>query len=844
MEFAKETQLIDTAFPVYRRRSPVDGGREATINRGKYKDDLVDNRWVVPFNPYLLLKLDCHVNVVIVTSVISVKYVYKYQYKGPDRILMTVEKQNERNEVTQFVSARYISASESVWKLLNFPIQGKSHAVVKLACHLPLNQSVFFKAGEEEDALERGKEDTMLTAWFAANQVSEEARTVLYSNFPEEFVYQNKAWKPRKAGHGKTIGRVPAVPLNPHTMEQYSLRLILHHVPGAQSFEDLRTVSDVLHPTFQSAAVALGLLEDDAELDKAMTEAFEMKFGDQLREFFLSILLYCRPADPPKFWRDHKDKLAEDWARKHGTEAAANLVLVWLEEKLAQHEMDLASFSLPAPVVSQPVIAKELAVIQAELNYDRQEQRRDAMEKLQNFNEEQRVFFDAVMKTINNEDGGLFFLDAPGGTGKTYLLNGILSAVRSDGYIATATALSAVASKLLTGGSTLHSKLKVPIKIQEDSLCNFTKNSAVGKMMTMAKVLIIDEVSMGDRRIYEAIDRSLRQVRGVDKPMGGLCTVFSGDWRQCLPVIPRGSEAQIVDACLKFSTLWPSIKVFNLTENMRVKMSGSEELADFSSWLLSVGDGTCGDGSVEIPTEMFTDEDRLQSLTDFVYPDLEKNAANGQWLSERAVLCPTNAEAEEINDSMIEQFPGEVIEFKSIDTTENNCTDYTPEFLNSCSLPGVAQHKLKVKRGAPVVLLRNLDPNNGHCNGVKYVVRNIRPHVLELTAISGSNVGFSLFLPRIVMLSESPSLPFTLRRKQFPIRLCFGMTANKAQGQTLARLGIYMGSDFFSHGQVYVALSRCGDRKNIKILKRMQPGATERPTKLKNIVFKSVLTTR
>ena len=148
-------------------------------------------------------------------------------------------------------------------------------------------------------------------------------------------------------------------------------------------------------------------------------------------------------------------------------------------------------------------------------------------------------------------------------------------------------------------------------------------------------------------------------------------------------------------------------------------------------------------------------------------------------LSKRAILCPTNAEAEEINNMMINQFPGELIEFKSIDTTDDNSTEYTPEFLNTCSLPGLAPHSLNLKLGAPVVLLRNIDARNGHCNGVVYTVCNIRPHVLELRAITGSNIGAILLLPRIVSISKSASLPFKLRRKQFPIAVAFGYSANK-----------------------------------------------------------------
>ena len=212
---------------------------------------------------------------------------------------------------------------------------------------------------------------------------------------------------------------------------------------------------------------------------------------------------------------------------------------------------------------------------------------------------------------------------------------------------------------------------------------------------------------------------------------------------------------------------------------MRVKLSGSAELEEFSHWLLSIGDGTCGDGVVDIPETMMTPDETMDSLIDCTFPSLERNCSNTKWLGERAIVCPTNAEGDEVNNSMIDKFPGELIEYKSADTTEENNVEYTPEFLNTCSLSGMAPHLLRLKRGAPVFLLRNMDWVNGHCNGVKYVIHNIKKHVLELKAISGTNIGSFLLLPRIVMISQVSTLPFTLRRKQFPIRLCFAGTSNK-----------------------------------------------------------------
>ena len=192
-----------------------------------------------------------------------------------------------------------------------------------------------------------------------------------------------------------------------------------------------------------------------------------------------------------------------------------------------------------------------------------------------------------------------------------------------------------------------------------------------------------------------------------------------------------------------------------------------------------VGEGRLGDGELLIPESMRADSDSLQDLVDTVFPSIETKFSDANWVGKRAIISPTNKEVEEVNLAVIQRLPGQEIVLKSLDSTEEGGADYPPEFLNTVELSGMPPHTLGLKPGALVMLLRNIDQKAGHCNGVKYVVVNIRPHVLELRSVGDCNNGATLLLPRIISISKTKSLPFTLRRKQFAVKLAYGMTGNK-----------------------------------------------------------------
>jgi hypothetical protein len=198
---------------------------------------------------------------------------------------------------------------------------------------------------------------------------------------------------------------------------------------------------------------------------------------------------------------------------------------------------------------------------------------------------------------------------------------------------------------------------------------------------------------------------------------------------------------------------------------------------------------------------------------------------------------------DDLNDKMISRFPGEERLYHSFDSIDDDLqNNYTIDFLNSITPNGLPPHVLKLKVNCPVILLRNLDPHNGLCNGTRLMIRAFQDNAIDAEIVGGQHAGKRVFIPRIPMSpSDDISLPFKLKRKQFPIRLSFAMTINKAQGQTIPHVGIYLPEPVFSHGQLYVALSRGVSRKTTRILAKPNNEVDKSGKSTKNIVYRDVL---
>ena len=165
----------------------------------------------------------------------------------------------------------------------------------------------------------------------------------------------------------------------------------------------------------------------------------------------------------------------------------------------------------------------------------------------------------------------------------------------------------------------------------------------------------------------------------------------------------------------------------------------------------------------------------------------------------------------------------------------------TSEFLNEIKCSGILNHRLKLKTGVSIMLLRNIDQAKGLCNETRLQVNHLGKNVISAIVITGKNIGDKIFIPRMDLVPSDSGLPFKFQRRQFPISLCFAMTINESQGQSLSRVGLYLPRPIFTHGQLYVAISRVKTKKGLKILILDEDGNITNTTK--NIVYKDIFKT-
>jgi ATP-dependent DNA helicase PIF1 len=289
----------------------------------------------------------------------------------------------------------------------------------------------------------------------------------------------------------------------------------------------------------------------------------------------------------------------------------------------------------------------------------------------------------------------------------------------------------------------------------------------------MAQLLLIDEATMLDRFQLESLDRTLRDLMGQpDQPFGGKILILAGDFRQCLPVVPGATRAGTVSHSINQSYLWKHFDILKLKENMRVRASGDPVLEAFDQWTLSIGNGTVMNDAVPIPPEMITEivpnkptepwheANSMKKFCRLIFPNIEDKIHTPGWLEGRSILAPTNKEVDSINDMMKDWLLGDVVKLSSADSLENpnDAFRYNTEYLNSLQPNGFPQHMLNLKPGMPLMLLRNLNPRQGLCNGTRMIFdKTINNKLLQCRIVGSERV---VLIPRITFIPKVKEYPF------------------------------------------------------------------------------------
>ena len=232
-----------------------------------------------------------------------------------------------------------------------------------------------------------------------------------------------------------TIGRIPVVAFTPKNQERYFLRLLLHHVKGPKSYQDLKTVDGEICDTFQAACIKLGIWDGDDEIEKSLEEAASIKFASGLRHCFVTMLIYAMPANPRELYEKFKEELCLDFAKRDRatkpTEAHMNEALLELQQCFNRNGMDMVKdFYFPEPVRKEPKDKEISRDVLDEIDNFYEGLSDQAQENIAMLNPDQKKLFDLVAQSVENNNGDLFALDAPGGTGKTFMLTTLLSYVR------------------------------------------------------------------------------------------------------------------------------------------------------------------------------------------------------------------------------------------------------------------------------------------------------------------------------------------------------------------------------------------------------------------------------
>lgn len=483
------------------------------------------------------------------------------------------------------------------------------------------------------------------------------------------------------------------------------------------------------------------------------------------------------------------------------------------------------------------------------------------------FTDEQKIAYDDITSkavafhSLNSAHSSLntaphFYINGDAGTGKTFLLTQIHRALSQKGLRVVATAFTGIAASLLPMGQTAHSTFKIPVDECDEcdvnpknpivKLGRITTDSYMGAVIRDADVLITDEVPMMQLHLLSSVDSTTKQLCDHRAPFAGKMILFAGDFQQTSPVVKglRSSEDEVVDSLtLKYTVLAhdvfknPSLNKYRLTKPLRFSTS-----PQWPSILKSIAKGEVGRADPlfpELSSHLHIDHDVLTPYCK-VCPSIDEAMEHyREYCREHNIdrkrtalqlLAPVHETVKEFNERCFEEFFPDPRQYRTYHATydrprgrKHQAVNYVlgEEQFSNLDTPREPPHMLKLGPGCIIMLLRNIRVTDGMSNGALFVVLETHNNYLKVTPYitdplpPAQQKTFIIFRIRTTMTFENVEFV----RMQFPVRLAYAATINKAQGKTLTTPSIVsLTHDCFMHGQLYVGLSRHVDPKLITIV--------------------------
>lgn len=558
--FPKKLSAINTfddrGYPIYIRTDPED-------------------LFVVAYNERLSLDWDGHANVEICSSTTCIAYLYKYVFKGP--VMTTVHTQqngvNISNEIDDFITGRYVSASEAHWHISGFALYSAFPIVRPLSTHMPGDESVMIN----EDTGVVTKVISQLDHYYGRPNLPifhDLKLTEFYEHFhvhktppssPSAAVWENAHGffiVPRLRGkeHARFFTLLPFVG------EKYYLQMILRCTP-AYSTDELYIHSGIRYGTLRAAALSRDLFSAESEYADVFSEVADLQTPAQLR--FLLVNVFVEGGPGLDILDVHWEKLIEGDPTRHNK----IMLLYDLSDRFESQGRAAADFGLPSEDDLQ-----EMLSFDRRMNFDRQTELRRYDEI--SLDSEKVAIIKSCEEVLKNHTPDtpttVIFIQAPAGYGKTNLAKGIQHYLQGNGFPVMVTATTNSAANLYENGQTPHMAFGLPVS-DDTSITSSVTRSSWKAARILESVILWDEAASSHAKNIEAFEALLRDLKRNEVPWGGVpLIIFFGDFMQIAPIVQEYGDMAAISASIRLSPLWNNqVQVIQLTKNYRQQLDPS-----------------------------------------------------------------------------------------------------------------------------------------------------------------------------------------------------------------------------------------------------------------------------